>query len=50
MVEFEDRELIKRLRAVAERSGFALERHALYLYGACRRGDCPNAGGAAPGA
>lgn len=50
VVEFEDPELSKRLRAVAEKSGFALERHALYLYGSCQRGDCPNAGGAAPGA
>ena len=50
VVEFEDPELIARLRKVAEQSGFALQRHALYLYGSCQRGDCPNAGGAAPGA
>ncbi len=40
--EFVDPEIEKRQQAVAESRGFALQEHALSLYGNCTKPKCPN--------
>lgn len=42
--EFYDGEIEARQRAVAQERGFALQEHALSLYAACRKTDCPHRG------
>jgi Fur family ferric uptake transcriptional regulator len=45
IVEFHDEAIEARQRAIAESLGFALEGHALALYGRCQKTGCPNRGG-----
>lgn len=40
--EFYDPEIEKRQREIAEARGFALQEHALSLYGTCSKTDCPH--------
>jgi Fur family ferric uptake transcriptional regulator len=40
--EFNDPEIERRQQLVAKDRGFALQEHALALYGSCRREACPN--------
>jgi Fur family ferric uptake transcriptional regulator len=40
--EFYDAEIEQRQQAVAKARGFALQEHALSLYGNCTKQDCPN--------
>ncbi len=40
--EFQDAEIEARQRAIAANLGFALQEHALYLFGRCQRPDCPH--------
>ncbi len=46
--EFTDRIIEERQEAVAAELGFALQGHALHLYGDCRRAACDAAGKASP--
>jgi Fur family ferric uptake transcriptional regulator len=40
--EFVDTEIEERQRSIAQSRGFELQEHALSLYGACRKADCPH--------
>jgi len=40
--EFFDPEIEKRQQSIAEERGFKLQEHALALYGACTKKDCPH--------
>ena len=40
--EFFDPEIEKRQRSIAQSRGFELQEHALALYGACTKKNCPN--------
>ena len=40
--EFFDAEIEQRQREIAQARGFALQEHALSLYGTCIKQDCPN--------
>lgn len=42
VVEFEDQQLLKRLKNIAEREQFDLQSHSLYLYGRCTATNCRN--------
>jgi Fur family ferric uptake transcriptional regulator len=42
--EFFDEEIEKRQHLIAEERGFALDEHALALYGRCTKQDCPHRG------
>lgn len=40
--EFYDPEIEKRQNAIADKRGFEIEEHALYLYARCTKSDCPH--------
>lgn len=43
--EFYDPEIEQRQEAIAAERGFSIDAHALYLYGHCKKANCPNRNG-----